>query len=373
MKPNDCQCHSDDVKSTEDSEVRRYLKTLLIVTNVKWMRSGIKEEVFTLKPIDDLKVTLRKAPFAFGYIQRELGKLIFQWTKTKMPSLKYLLEEQDEKSVSLPSPRVATSVATHEESEGCQQGQVDDEDNVKLANDNEVDHAMQRGRNRGSAQPPSQRRKSKPSQNNGEFMQDEVAVTGGVQILDDEEEMADKPCHETFASKRRKTAVRFTQAEKNAILEGVGRFGTGNWSHIRDMYDVLHHRKDSKTLKVSALYCLTHILKAFLKEVPALQACYRIMLKNREVVEEDINETHGGMDTDDAPKRKRLTFHSPNKKKSMIRTPWTSVEKAAVYNGVERYREGAWKAIKEDADFASALENRTTAQIKVGATAEPHS
>jgi hypothetical protein len=92
------------------------------------------------------------------------------------------------------------------------------------------------------------------------------------------------------------------------------------------------------------------------------------MLKNGELVEEDFNELAGGRNTDDS-KRKRLSFHSPSKKKSMIRTPWTSVEKAAVYHGVLKHGEGVWKAIKDDADFASALENRTAVQIKVGAPA----
>jgi hypothetical protein len=253
VNPNDCCIHSDDVKSTERPEVRRDLEKLLVATNGTRTRSGIKEVGFTLKPIEDLKVTLRKAPFAFGYIQRELGKLIFQWAST-MPSLNYLLEDQDEKPEPLPSPRAATSVATTQvESEGSQQGYADDEDNVKIANENEVYYEIQTERNLGSAQSSRKKKKPTASQQNGDAVQEEGAEVGGVQILDDEEDMADAQVHEIFASKRRKRAVRFTREEKNAIREGVEKFGTGNWSLIRDMYDVLHHRKDSKTLKVSPL------------------------------------------------------------------------------------------------------------------------
>jgi hypothetical protein len=96
------------------------------------------------------------------------------------------------------------------------------------------------------------------------------------------------------------------------------------------------------------------------------------MLKNGELVEEDVNEGADGRDTDDTTKRKRLSFHPPNKKKSMIRTPWTAAEKAAVYHGVLKHGEGVWKAIKEDTDFAAVLENRTTVQIKVRSPALPH-
>jgi hypothetical protein len=258
VNPNDCCFDSEDVKSTEEPEVRRDLEKLLVATDEKRTRSRIKSG-FTLKPIEDLKVTLREAPFAFGYIQRELGKLIFQWASKKMPSLNYLLEDQDWKSQALPCPRAATSVATQVEGEGGQQVQAEDEGNVDFANDNEVDYVIQTEGNLGSAQKTRQKRKPKLSQKNGDGGEEEVAEIGGVQIFDDEEDMGDKQVHEVFASKKRKRAVRFTREEKNAIREGVEKFGTGNWSLIRDMYDVLQHRKDSKTLKVSAPFCLTLI------------------------------------------------------------------------------------------------------------------
>ncbi|KAI2504424.1 hypothetical protein MHU86_10013 [Fragilaria crotonensis] len=83
---------AEDIMSTEEQGLRNELENLLVGADARATRSK-RVPALSLKPIEELKFTMRDAPFAFGYFQRKLEKLMLHWARGSIPSLKSTLEE----------------------------------------------------------------------------------------------------------------------------------------------------------------------------------------------------------------------------------------------------------------------------------------
>ena len=343
---------SEDVRSTEEPDLRNLLENLFAGADARATRSK-RIPALALKPIEDLKFKMREVPFAFGYFQRKVEKLMLHWVRDKIPSLKLSAhEEYDRVGSSLKLPPVTKSGKRNLVEQG--DNKIRDEEN---------DEAESKGKRRtGSSKKRSKASKSDESGNEADL--EDMQETGGVQILDDDE---DEKLHFVAAKKRRKP-LKFSREEKNAIREGVEKFGDGNWSLIRDSFPVLHHRAYAKALKVSKSVHPKVICVDAKVVYPSNQGCYHTMLKNGELIEQQIDSEVDVSRHDDEgfPFRKAKLCFSPSGSKSMFaRRLWTASEKAAVYNGAAKYGVGRWKAIKEDEEFAEVLTHRTAVQIKV--------
>jgi hypothetical protein len=226
---------SEDVRSTEDPYLRNLLEGLLVGADTRATRSK-RAPALALKPIEDLKFAMRDKPFAFGYFQRKVEKLMLHWARETIPSLKFPMREEYDRVGSSLKPRSVTKTR--------KRNQVEHDDTE--TRDEENDEAESKTNTRtGSSKKRSKAPKS--AGNGDEADHEDMQETGGVQILDDDEDEK----FEFIVAKKRRKPLKFSREEKNAIREGVEKFGDGSWSLIRDAFPVLHHRAYAKALKVS--------------------------------------------------------------------------------------------------------------------------
>ena len=180
---------------------------------------------------------MRDVPFAFGYFQRKLEKLMLHWARERIPSLKLLLHEEYD--------RKGSSVKQRSVSKKNKRNQVKDDDVV-----HQNDEAESKTKTKTRSSKKGSKTALKRAENEDEADREHMLETGGVQILDDDE---DEESQFIFVAKKRRKPLKFSREEKNAIREGVEKFGDGCWSLIRDAFPVLHHRTYAKALKVSGL------------------------------------------------------------------------------------------------------------------------
>jgi hypothetical protein len=213
--------------STEELGLRTELENLLVGADARATRSK-RVPAISLKPIEDLKFTMRGVPFAFGYFQRKLEKLMLHWAKGRIPSLKSALEEECD--------RIRSSLKTRSADKSRKRNHVRDGDPAESTAKTKT----------GSAK---KRPKIAPKcvENRDEADHEEMLETGGVQILDEDEDEK----WQYVVRKMRRKPMKFSREEKNAIRKGVEEFGDGSWSLIRDAFPVLRHRTYAKALKVS--------------------------------------------------------------------------------------------------------------------------
>ena len=152
----------------------------------------------------------------------------------------------------------------------------------------------------------------------------------------------------------------FTNDEKAAIKKGVEKFDIGNWSRIKSHYnDTL---KDRSTTQIKDAY-----------RTMQRQEILDITESNKMITDTEVDETSKSQSDDiletelnETPVKRGISNRNSKeynlKKYEKKRKPFTSIEKAAIKRGIERFGVGKWSVIKNY--YHNSLRDRSTIQIK---------
>lgn len=244
-----------DVRRLDNDDVRRELEILLVQgTGSRPTRSNSKSiKGVTLKPIQDLRTIMGSNPFRFGYIQRKIHKLIGKWAYESLPSLEKYVDSREREKPKKRKIRAIKDDSDKEDEEAPSQAEEEedgDESSQEKNDESEVEETVEKTKSSSRAV-------------------HERPEVGGVQILDDEYEKDDGSSSEASVAvdspaRKRRKRVDFTSEEKEAIKDGAKQIGAhlpGNtqWSQIRALFPEILKKRNSKAIRVSAVWCQTFL------------------------------------------------------------------------------------------------------------------